>query len=174
MPLMALRHKRLPTCPIKDSSGPTYDQPPPTPNYHRPTESVGATASPTALLTPFTKLVINFALVSPKGWLEVDQLCGPRGYLSPSVRRHAMREVLKSGKIVFVVAVLISCSTLLAPAASSQIEVTAPGQQERTGRIATICNDKSKLLPGGRGTLNMGGIGCSGRGDDCSSSPINF
>lgn len=85
-----------------------------------------------------------------------------------------MKEALKSGKVAFVVAVLISCSTLLAPPASSRIEVTAPGQQAKTGRIATICNDKSKLFLGGRGTLNMGGIGCSGRGDDCGTAPVSF
>ena len=85
-----------------------------------------------------------------------------------------MKENLKVGKVAFVVALLTSYSTLLAPAASSRVEVAAPGQQKETGRIAVICNDKSVPTKGAKGTLNMGVIGCSGRGDDCSTSPMSF
>lgn len=85
-----------------------------------------------------------------------------------------MKEKLKSGKVAFVVVLLISYSSLLASATSPRIEVMAPGKQEEIGRMAAICNDKSALAKSGKGTLNMGGIGCSGREDDCPTSPINF
>lgn len=93
MPLMALRHKRLPTCPVEDPPGAAYDQLSPTPNCHGTAELANSTAGPTAPLDAVhgTRYKLRFTLniiervQSPKSWSAVgrdcvvrEAICSPR------------------------------------------------------------------------------------------------